>query len=266
MLLFLHETMYKICMLSIAVLDLCFEHSSGQGFGSVFAHRVKGFANLWNFCWISIPLVTLFKSLEICELLCWLGSFITVRWCFCFFTKPFPESAFSIVILDLCFEHSCERFYLCSDIAVRVLQSCENHAGFFGNCVTIAEIVFLLLLCQDTQGLWIAFWLGSSMILFYCFCLLMKAMSFQIIVTLDLCFWALWSGIWICVLALWQGFCKPGQNLAGFDGNCVNTSEIVFLSLLCKETCNLWVANICWVMPVWQTILPQKPRDRKSVV
>jgi len=46
MLLFLHETMYKICMLSIAVLDLCFEHSSGQGFGSVFEHRVKGFANL----------------------------------------------------------------------------------------------------------------------------------------------------------------------------------------------------------------------------
>lgn len=59
----------------------------------------------------------------------------------------------SIVILDLCFEHSCGRFYLCSDIAVRVLQACENHAGFYGNCVTIAEIVFLLLLCQDTQGL-----------------------------------------------------------------------------------------------------------------
>jgi hypothetical protein len=46
MLLFLHETMYRICMLSIAILDLCFEHSSRQGFGSVFEHRVKGFANL----------------------------------------------------------------------------------------------------------------------------------------------------------------------------------------------------------------------------
>jgi hypothetical protein len=59
----------------------------------------------------------------------------------------------SIVILDLCFEHSCERFHLCTNIAVRVLQACENHAGFYGNCVTSAEIVFLLLPCQDTQGL-----------------------------------------------------------------------------------------------------------------
>jgi hypothetical protein len=46
MLLSLHETMYRICMLSIAIPDLCFEHSSGQGFGNVIEHRVKGFANL----------------------------------------------------------------------------------------------------------------------------------------------------------------------------------------------------------------------------
>ncbi len=39
---------------------------------------------------------------------------------------------------------------LCSCIVARILQTYENLAGFDGNCVKTSEIVFLLLLCQET--------------------------------------------------------------------------------------------------------------------
>jgi hypothetical protein len=39
---------------------------------------------------------------------------------------------------------------LCSCIVARVLQTYENLAEFDSNCVKTSEILFLLLLCQET--------------------------------------------------------------------------------------------------------------------